>query len=395
MVRFDLRSDYSPDAYCRRRDGAAPIRARQRLPAPMVTSMDHSAKTSRAGQSGPELGPDHPASWEARLLTLRADLPAAVGSLALLARRLLASQTVEWPALALAVTSLKSTRFRQLSIQGAPILVQFNPHRRASTTAQVDPQTIDRRPCPLCPVNMPAAERGIPFGAAYAILCNPFPVLPDHLVIASREHRSQEIAPVIGDLLDLAHGLGESLVTLYNGPRCGASVPDHLHFQAAAAVDLPLLAWIEHWTVREVTPEWLSTLVRLSTPSDHWANLLIFESRNRDALVTTFTRALKSLAEVTAAVDHEPLINLIVHFRAGKWCLIVIPRSRHRPGCFEAEGAARLTVSPGTIDLGGVFVMPHQDEFERITAPDLAQICREVTLDDQHFAQWLESLLRH
>lgn len=343
----------------------------------------------------PDLGLDRTASWESRLLTLRSDPSEEAGSLAPLVRRLLASQPLEWPALALAVTSLKSTLFRQLSIQGAPVLVQFNPLRRASTTARVDPQTIARRPCPLCPVNMPAEERGLPFGAGYAILCNPFPVLPDHLVIASREHRSQEIGPVIGDLLDLAHGLGESWFALYNGPRCGASVPDHLHFQAAAAVGLPLLAQIEYWPVREITPEWLSTLVRLSTFPDHWANLLILESRSREALVTTFIRALKSLAEVTAAVDHEPLVNLLVHFRAGKWCLIVIPRGRHRPTCFDAKGLARLTVSPGTIDLGGIFVIPDLDEFERITEPDLARICREVTLDDQKFSQWWQVFLRN
>jgi ATP adenylyltransferase/5',5'''-P-1,P-4-tetraphosphate phosphorylase II len=292
-------------------------------------------------------------------------------------RGLLAQQLETWPALRDSVAGLSQVRYKKLAVRGSEALAQFNPRRIVSTTARVDSTTIRQRPCFLCPENLPAEEKGIEFGADFIILCNPFPVLRDHLVVTSRRHIPQAIAGNFGVLLDLTRELGAEWFTIYNGPKCGASAPDHLHFQACSRELLPILRDLESWNR---TPIPLSSGVESFTLSEYRVNLLIARSSEREALSSWFDAVLARLGGKES--EEEPMINLIATSDDDTgWTVIVFPRSKHRPSCYYAEGDAKLTVSPAAIDLAGVLVVPEPEHFARIGAEDVEKIYAEVTLD--------------
>ena len=331
-------------------------------------------------------------SWSDRLLT-REDLqpwwPRTTSeTLRTAVQALLAQQFATWPMLREAATALGEVETRRLRARGAEVQLQFNPKRIVSTAAAVDAAAIGRRPCFLCLGNLPPEEKGIAFGENYAVLCNPFPVLPGHLVIASRAHTPQTIRGTFGDLLALTRELGEGWFTVYNGPRCGASAPDHLHFQACAADDAQALRDLDAWPHREVVAD--GAVEAFAMPG-YRVNLLAARGAGFASLCAWFERAERALAELAGA-DEEPMMNLIAAWQNERWTVICYPRGKHRPACYYAEGEAKRIVSPAAIDLTGVLVVPHPDHFARITDADLEAIYGEVTLDDATFGRWLERL---
>jgi uncharacterized protein DUF4922 len=317
-----------------------------------------------------------PITWENRILgddELQPYLAKAEGMRAR-THALLAQQLETWPALRDGVAGLGEVRYKKLTVKGSAVLAQFNPRRIVSTTARVDSATIRERPCFLCPDNLPLEERGIEFGEGFIVLCNPFPVLRDHLVITARRHIPQAIEGNFGVLLDITRELGSEWFTLYNGPKCGASAPDHLHFQACSRERLPIIHDLENW---ERTPLPIVSGIDSFTLSDYRVNSLIARSGEREALIGWFNAVL---ARLGGRRDEEPMINLIVigDDKAG-WTVTVFPRSKHRPSCYYADGDAKLTVSPAAIDLGGVLIVPVEEHFARISAKDVEEIYAEVT----------------
>ncbi len=294
-------------------------------------------------------------------------------------------QLATWPMLRDAVAGLARVEYRRLSAGGSEVLAQFNPQRIVSTAAKVDAATIKQRPCFLCAENLPPEERGIAFGADFVALYNPFPVLPRHLVITSRRHIPQTIEGNFGTLLDLALDLGGELFVLYNGAACGASAPDHLHFQACARESLPIIPEIETWERRGLSNNFG---VESFTLKDYRLNALVARGKDRLAVYEWFERALRCLAEITR-VESEPMINLVVTRDGDRWTVIIFPRSKHRPDRYFADGDAKLTVSPAAIDLSGVLVVPQPDHFAKITSRDVEEIYAEVTLDGAAFDTWL------
>jgi hypothetical protein len=331
-------------------------------------------------------------SWDARILSQAEldpfpDQPLA-GKWPAQIEALFAHQQQTWPQLREATAGLQQVEYRRFTIKGDEVLAQFNPKRIVSTSAKVDAASIQARPCFLCADNLPAEERGLAFSTEYVLLCNPFPVLPKHLVIATRQHTPQAIAGTFGSLLDVTRALGQEFFTLYNGPRCGASAPDHLHFQAAEAALLPI--WRD--VARGPLDCWSSIAdVEAMTLPGYRINVLGAAGSDRVALLAWFERALSMLAAVTENSE-EPLLNLLATFKDGRWCVLLLPRQRHRPACYDAAGEAQLTISPAAIDLGGVVVVPRPEHFARLTAEALEQIYAEVTLRDALFVQWRRQL---
>ncbi len=303
------------------------------------------------------------------------------------ARALLKQQVANWPMLSKAVAGLDQVEYKKFSVKGAEVLAQFNPKRIISTGAKVDAATIQKRPCFLCVENLPAEEKGISFGDELVVLCNPFPVLRDHLVISSRRHTPQTIAGNLGVLLDLAKELGSEWFTLYNGPRCGASAPDHLHFQACPRIGVPLFADLE------LQLECQPTTLQFAAVSDYRIRLMIGCGGNREQMIFWFNRALRQLSAVLGG-DDEPMINLIVTYQYGQWTIFIMPRGKHRPDCYYAEGDAKLTVSPAAIDLAGVMVVPEASHFARITGEALERIYDEVTIGQDKLDAWLAGINR-
>ncbi len=332
-------------------------------------------------------------NWESKIIgagELRRYLPRkSATDFRHLVRALMAQQRTTWPALREGVTALAEVEYKKLPINGAEVLAQFNPGREVSVMAKVDAATIKERPCFLCVENLPPEERGVEFGDNFIALCNPFPILPRHLVVASRRHIPQTIAGHFATMLYLARALGDEYITLYNGPACGASAPDHLHFQSCERKWLPIFDDIESRD-RRVLPNNFG--IETFAFSRYHVNALIARGVDRQALVGWFERALKLLAEVTGSAA-EPMLNLVATSDDARWTVIVFPRGKHRPASYHAEGDAKLSVSPGAFDLAGVLVMPQAGHFAKITSEDAEKIFAEVTLDDEHFNKWIERMV--
>jgi Domain of unknown function (DUF4922) len=282
-------------------------------------------------------------------------------SLAADAERLIESQVRSWPLLAQGIQGLRESRTRALRIGRYEVLVCHIPHRIKGTTAAVDEASITKRPCFLCSENLPREEQGIAMDEEFTAYCNPFPILEKHLTIVHREHRPQAITGFVMKSLGLAKSL-PGYFLIYNGPRCGASAPDHLHFQACS---------------REIFPIERDTR-DLEGPAVPDCGRSVFLLRDGDAerLNDRVERLIEILADVTGT-SSEPMINIALQHDSDRWTVFVFPRAKHRPRVFAT---GELTVSPAAIDLSGIFVVPLADDFERITAADVRSIFEEVTL---------------
>ena len=298
-------------------------------------------------------------------------------------------QLATWPMLREAVSGFGQVEYRKLSVKSSEVLAQFNPQRIVSTGAKVDAATIRQRPCFLCSENLPKEERGVAFGQDFIALYNPFPVLPRHLVISARRHIPQTIEGNFGTLLDLALELGDDFFVIYNGAACGASAPDHLHFQASERKLAPIILEIERWEKRVLYND---SRLEIFALKDYRLNALIARGSDQIALVEWFDSALTLLAAVTGA-ESEPMINLVATREDNRWTVIIYPRSKHRPDRYFAEGDDQLTVSPAAIDLSGVLVVPRPDHFAKINAQDVEDIYAEVTLNGATFEVLLAGLL--
>jgi hypothetical protein len=287
---------------------------------------------------------------------------------------LFTQQLDAWPRLRQGVLGLEASETRPVRVGGFEVLVRHIPHRVASTTAAVDPASVEKRPCFLCPENLDPEEEGIPFGSDFTIYCNPFPIVARHLTIVHREHRPQRIAGRLDALLDLAAALPGFFVA-YNGAECGASAPDHMHFQAGS---------------RDVFPVERDAAGR-SGPSiaGYARKVLLFRGRDRARLAGELSRALEVLSSVTGR-EPEPWLNIAAfHEEGAGWAVFLFPRGKHRPAAFAT---GELTVSPAAIDLCGILVVPLAKDFARISGEDVASVFREVTLPDGPFFDVLARL---
>lgn len=279
-------------------------------------------------------------------------------------------QAGAWPTLAKGIEGLARAKTRRVRIDWFDVFIRHIPHRVVSTTAPVDRDSVAKRPCFLCAQNLPPEEEGMPFDESFTIYCNPFPIVDRHLTIAHREHCAQRIANHLGTMLDLAAALPGYFV-IYNGPECGASAPDHMHFQAGSRGLFPI----------ETDTAGLSGI----TVPNYGRNVFLLRGRDRSALIDRVDLAIDLLMKAASRrADSEPLLNIAVFHEKGEWVTYLFPRGKHRPEVFHT---GELTVSPASIDLCGIFVVPLAPDFERITGEHIAAIFREVTLPYSQFQE--------
>lgn len=287
---------------------------------------------------------------------------------------LLTRQLASWETAHNNYAALSGVQVKELNVNGIPYKVQFNPARIVSSGAKVDARSIKERKCFLCPANLPPEQEGIPFGGHYLILVNPFPIFPRHLTIPEEAHVDQRIASRFGDMLDLARQLTDYTI-FYNGPRCGASAPDHAHFQAGNKGFMPIEQDWRRQIAGKIADYGQATLFYLN---DAPRATLVIESPERETAVRLFDIVYRSL-DVKPG-EEEPMMNVLTLFENGKWIVFIFPRAKHRPACYTAAGEDNLLSSPASVDLGGVFITPVEKDFRKITAEDVAQILSEVCL---------------
>lgn len=313
---------------------------------------------------------------------------------------LLTSQLSSWETARNNYAALSGVRVKELNVNGIRYKVQFNPARIVSSGAKVDAKSIRERKCFLCPANLPPMQKGIPFKEHYNILVNPFPIFPRHLTIPETEHVPQRIAPRFGDMLELAKQLADYTI-FYNGPKCGASAPDHAHFQAGNKGFMPIEQDWRNQVAGKIADHGKATLWYLN---DAPRATLVMESADKEDAMKLFGVIYRSLDLKHG--EEEPMMNVLAMYEVsrqpaitgqeGKWIVFIFPRAKHRPACYTAEGEANLLSSPASVDLGGVFITPVEKDFLKITTEDIAQILSEVCLpatDFQKIRQRIEEQL--
>ena len=256
------------------------------------------------------------------------------------------------------------------------ITTQFNPSRIISSSAKVDKKSIEDRKCFLCKENIPEVQRGIRYKEKYVVLVNPYPIFKQHLTIPNLDHIPQKIENCFTDLLDLSKDLEESFFVFYNGPKCGASAPDHLHFQAGLKNSTPLESYFTDLLSRGIKLE-ESKEVSKTVVSERLYKFICLQSNEINKLENVFFTILEQLKILNNSVE-EPLLNLICFYKKDQWNLIIIPRKKHRPDQFFAVDNKKLLISPASVDMMGLLINPREEDFNAITHAQIESIYTQV-----------------
>ncbi len=293
--------------------------------------------------------------------------------------RLFTQQLEQWTQARDNYRALEHVEQKSVCVNGLDVVVQFNPARIVSSGAKVDAKTIQTRKCFLCEQNRPEVQWGIDFksaaGRTYQVLLNPFPIFPRHLTIPDASHTDQRIDGRVADMLELAAEL-DDFVLFYNGPKCGASAPDHMHFQAGNKGFLPLEMRFPELPRRDFL---VTASTRLSLLETLLPGCFVIETKSAEEAVHYFEELYRHL--LVREGETEPMMNLLCWVSDGWYRLLVLTRRQHRPSCYFAEGEENILLSPASVDLGGVFITPLPKDFEKITAADLEKILFEVCTD--------------
>lgn len=303
-----------------------------------------------------------------------------------LVNNLISQQLQNWELAKINYIALQKVQTRRLMIGEFPVLLQFNPERIRSSAAKVDTRSLKERPCFLCPVNRPVEQRGILFAEEYEIIVNPYPIFQKHLTIPILHHEEQRIFSRFGDMLLLAEALTD-FVVFYNGPKCGASAPDHAHFQAGNKGFLPIE---ESWHLSKKEQVAAIGHTTLYVLRDFQQSPFVLLSEDREEAVRLFHH-LYTLLYIKPG-EEEPMMNILAWYQNGQWITCIFPRKELRPSCYYAEGDTNLLISPATVEMGGVFAIPLQKDYDKITAGDIQTILNEVCLSSAEMDELIQKI---
>lgn len=267
--------------------------------------------------------------------------------------------------------NLKHVEVRQLSDQ---LKVQFNPARIVSTGAKIDKHTLGERPCFLCERNRPKEQMTKQIDDHFQLLVNPFPILPVHFTIPATKHQPQSIYRHYGEMHRLL-SLHSELMVFYNGPKCGASAPDHLHFQAGTSGVLPLQTNWQRLSRSLTDVISLNDEEKISVLSDFLVPAFVIISKSEDSDEELFHRLYRSMP--MRGDESEPMMNIIAWRKGDEFISVVIPREKHRPDAYFAEGEAQMMVSPGALDMAGLIITPREEDFGKINLDKATALLRE------------------
>lgn len=286
---------------------------------------------------------------------------------------------------------LEGVQTRELVSDTLTMTVQWNPARIASTGAKIDAKSIAERPCFLCAKNRPAEQMHRVIDGKYELLVNPFPIMPVHLTLPTLKHQPQRILPMYDEMLRLAQ-LNTDLTLLYNGPQCGASAPDHAHLQAISTGLLPLQ---NSW---QRLSRNLSEVIKTDDENGIWqvvdypSAAFVIKTNNTQAAERLFRRLYDTLKLPLLSGSPEPMMNIIMWSTGDQLLSVVLPRRKHRPDCYTAEGDAQYMISPGAVDMGGLIITPREEDFQKLTADQMIAIYQEISLTPDQVQRVVEHL---
>ena len=279
---------------------------------------------------------------------------------------------------------LSNVQMRELNTGTSTVVLQWNPARMVSTGAKIDSRSISERPCFLCAQNRPPQQLKRTVDGRWELLVNPYPILPMHFTLPTLQHTPQAIKDMYGEIYRLLTDYPE-LVVLYNGPKCGASAPDHAHLQAGIPKVLPLLDSWQRWSRELTTVVALNDDADISVINEYPCPALLIRSHDGD----TGMRLFRQLYAVLPCHedDTEPMMNIVAWRKGDDYLSVVFPRAKHRPDCY-----GDILVSPGAIDMAGLVITPREEDFRRLTAKSALDILQEVSLSKDDFNKVVEQL---
>ena len=272
---------------------------------------------------------------------------------------------------------LKHVETKKLSEE---VRLQFNPARIVSTGAKIDKKTLGERPCFLCDKNRPKEQMSQQIDERFHLLVNPFPILPVHFTIPARKHQPQAIYKNYGEMHRFL-SLHSELMVFYNGPKCGASAPDHLHFQAGTSGILPLQANWQRLSRNLTDIICLNDEEKIAVVRDFIVPAFVIISKSEESDETLFHRLYKSMP--MRGDETEPMMNIIAWRKGDEYISVVIPREKHRPEAYFAEGDAQVMVSPGALDMSGLIITPREEDFHKLTEESATTILQECGISTE------------
>lgn len=272
---------------------------------------------------------------------------------------------------------LKHVETRQFSDQ---LKLQWNPARIVSTGATIDKKTLGERPCFLCDKNRPKEQMSKQIDEKFHLLVNPFPILPVHFTIPARKHQPQLIYKNYGEMHRFI-SLHSDLMVFYNGPKCGASAPDHLHFQAGTNGILPLQTNWQRLSRNLTDIISLNDEEKISVVRDFIVPAFVIISKSAESDEALFRRLYKAMPQ--RGDETEPMMNIISWRKGEEFISVVIPREKHRPEAYFAEGDAQFVVSPGALDMSGLIITPREEDFRKLTEEKVLSLLQECGVSEE------------
>ena len=304
--------------------------------------------------------------------------------------KLFARQLRDWDEAGRNYAALADVATRRLSVGESSIVLQFNPERRRSSAAAIDKKSLSRRKCFLCREHQPSKQKAVLWGDHYKIQVNPYPIFRRHLTIADLNHVPQRLAGRVGDMLSIARALPD-FVVFYNGPQCGASAPDHAHFQAGAKGEMPVCDELAHATTH-----------MMADGDEGFIGYVDMLGRSLFTIETTAQRVaeryalrLLELLPQPEGVD-EPMVNVLCWWdtRDRAWRMVVFPRLKHRPACY-GQDEGQLLLSPGAVDMGGLWAVPERKDFDTLTPETIRSLYSELCMSRQALAPVINGFSQH
>lgn len=304
------------------------------------------------------------------------------------ANRFFTLQLERWPEAWQRYRDLRNVKVKTLADD---LRVQYNPARMVSTGARIDSKSLSERPCFLCERNRPAQQMANSLGTDFQMLVNPYPILPVHFTIAARKHRPQRVMDCY-KAMRLTQEKHPELMVFYNGPRCGASAPDHLHLQAGTSGVVPLQAAWPRMS-RELEPiRVIDEGNRVSLLTTFVVNAFVIQSDNAEADRKLFHSLYKAMP--TRENEEEPMMNILSWKWQDQCVTVVIPRAKHRPACYYKEGEGQCMVSPGALDMAGLLIVPREEDFRQLTDTKAKEILKECAASKEDILAIKEKLLQ-
>jgi hypothetical protein len=299
---------------------------------------------------------------------------------------LVTQQKTTWELAGKNYAGLALAEFKTFDFGHFKIVAQYNPERIRSSAAKTDTRSISERPCFLCPGSLPEEQKGLMILDKYIILVNPYPIFPVHLTISQSEHVPQLISAHFPDLLKISREL-EELSLFYNGPECGASAPDHFHFQAVFGGILPVENEFE--ILRNYHSEILVMNDHLTVISveNYLRRFIAIESDDEAVIIEHFNLIYRLLGK--KSTSPEPLMNILCNYLDGHWRVIIFPRERHRPSQYFVTGEQQLLFSPALVELGGLAIFARREDFEKLESILIADMYKQVTIQKEKYLNLL------